>query len=69
MSSPPTLKERSLPNVSEIAAKTAIAGGLDVRARRLDNGLCCLTKDAAVQLHRGTCSFFAGLHRGAKAGI
>ena len=28
-----------------------------VRARRLDDGLCCLTEDAAVQLHRIRCSF------------
>ena len=26
-------------------------------ARRLDDGLCCLTEDAAFQLHRRRCSF------------
>ena len=56
---PPTLIELGMPaEVSEIPAKTSFGSGLDVRARRLDDGLCCLTEDAAVQLHRGRCSFF-----------
>ena len=38
-------------------------GSLDARARRLENGLCCLTEDAAVQLHWGRCSFFAGSYQ------
>ena len=36
-------------------------GGLDVRSRRFDNGLYCLTEDAAVQLHRRISSFFVAV--------
>ena len=36
-------------------------GGLDVRARRLDDGLYWLTEDAAVQLHPRISSFFVGV--------
>ena len=37
-------------------------GGLDVRARHvLDDGLHCMTEDAAVHLRRGRYSFFAGI--------
>ena len=43
-----------------LPTRLQLEGGLDVRARRLDDDLCCLTEDAAVQQHRGTCSFFAG---------
>ena len=39
---------------------TRAAPGLDVGALRHDDSLCCLTGDAAVQLHRGRCSFFEG---------
>ena len=54
MPSLPTLREWGLPaEVSEFHAKTPMEGGLGVRARRLDNGLRCLTEDAAVQPHRG----------------
>ena len=34
-----------------------LEGGPDVRAWRLDDGLCCFTEDAAVQLHRKRRSF------------
>ena len=37
-----------------------LEGGLDVWARRLDDSLCFLTKDAAFQLQRGRCGFFVG---------
>ena len=61
MLSPLTLRERGLPTeVSEISANTSMKGGLDVTTRPLDDGLCCLTEDAAVQLHRGRCSLFEG---------
>ena len=61
MPSLPRLRERGLPtDVSEILAKPSMEGGLDVRARRLDDGLYCLTEDAAAQLQQRKCSFFAG---------
>ena len=62
MPSPPTLREGGLPaEVSEIPAKTSMEGSLDLTARRLDDGLCCLTEDAAVQLHRRRYSFLVGV--------
>ena len=61
MPSPSTLGEWGLrAEVREIPAKTSLEGGLDVRARRLDDGLCCLTEDAIVELNRVRCSFFSG---------
>ena len=61
MPSPPTLRECGLPaEVSEIPAKTSMVNSLDVGARRLDNGLGCLTEDAAVQLHRGDVASLSG---------
>ena len=58
MSSLPTLKELGMPaEISKIPAETF----LDVRARRLDDGLCCLTEDAALQLHQRKCNFFVGV--------
>ena len=60
MPSLPTLRECGLPaEVIEIPAKASMEGGLDVRARGLNDSLCCLTKDAAVQLHR-KCSITSG---------
>ena len=38
-----------------------LEGVLEVRARRLNDGFCCLIEGAAVQLHRGRCSFFVGV--------
>ena len=62
MPSPPTLRGRGLTGeVSEIPAKTSMESGLDDRARRLDDGLCCLTEDAAVHLYRRRCGFFTGI--------
>ena len=62
MPTAPTLREWGVPaEVGEIPAKTSMEGGLDVGTRRLDDGLYCLTEDGAIQLHRGKCSFFAGL--------
>ena len=46
-----------------------LEGGLDVRVRRLDDGLCCLTEDAAVQLHRGDVVSSQGHHCREAAGI
>ena len=57
MPSLPTLRERGLPaNVSKITAKTLMEGGLDVRARRLDDDLYCLTEMSAH--HVATSHFY-----------
>ena len=43
-------------------------GVLEVGVWRFDDGLCCLTEDAAVRLHRRRCSFITSglplLHNG-----
>ena len=59
MPSPPKLRESEVcrPKSVRFPPRLQLEGGLDVRARRLDDGLCCLTEDAAVQLHRRRCSF------------
>ena len=38
-----------------------LEGVLEVWARRLNDDFCCLIEGAAVQLHRGRCSFFVGV--------
>ena len=45
-------------------------GGLDIRAWCLDDGLCCLTDDTAIQLHQEDVALsHRGHHCSATAGI
>ena len=54
---PRKLREQGLPaEVSGFPAKTSRKGDFEVSARQLDDGLCCLTENVAVQLHRRRCS-------------
>ena len=55
-------REMSLPaEVNEFPSRLHLEGNLEVWARRLNDGFCYLIEGAAVQLHRGRCSFCVGV--------